>query len=123
MAYCEYKHEPEYGKCGLSDKYGECMRCENIESDVCEKMRAAAREEESGGEMTDTEIIEWLMDSDAPEIVKQRCVGVLKAQKHAKITLYNGKEYCGTCGNPLEYSEQIYCDCCGAKLDWSEGKE
>ena len=80
MSYCEYRHEPEYGKCGLSDKYGECMRCENIESDVCERMRKMAREEEGGGEMTDTEVIEYLMDSELPQIVKERSVNAIRGK-------------------------------------------
>lgn len=132
MAYCEYMHEPKYGMCGLSDKYGECMRCENIESDVCERMRKMAREEEGGGEMTDTEVIEYLMDSDTPKTVKQRCIWMLRAQRYGKIVVHNGKEYC-ECGNPVEImldgitlkpiGGQIYCDQCGAKLDWSEFME
>lgn len=114
MAYCEYMHEPKYGMCGLSDKYGERMRCENIKSDVCEKMRAAAREEEGGGEMTDTEILEWLMDSGAPERVKQRCVGMLRAQRYGKVSEYKGQDYC-ECGYPVD-EEYTYCADCGAKL-------
>jgi len=123
MGYCEYRHKPKYGKCGLSEKYcGVCMRCENITYDGCESIRNMAREEEGGGEMTDTEIIEWLMEANIPLVVKQRCVGILRAQKYTKVEVYNGQEYCA-CGNPLEYSDQLYCDQCGAKLDHNEIKE
>lgn len=127
MAFCEYR---KHGECGLSEKYDDyCIRCDDVTSDGCEAMRKMAREDEGGGEMTDTEIIEWLMNTDIPQAVRERCVGLLRAQRYGKVVVHNGKKYC-ECGCPVDImldgitlkpiGGQNYCDECGAKLDWSE---
>lgn len=88
MAYCEYKNEPKHGMCGLSEKYcGECLRCDEIDGGYCADWRNMAREEEGGGEMTDTEVIEYLMDSQLPDIVRHKSVNAIRGKNAVVVRL------------------------------------